>query len=647
MATTDVALQKEQKAELETLNKGISDLIKSVKEGNEIAAKDNSMVGKANEQFKEFGSNLGDMADRLNPLKQLSAGIDSLKGSLKMPELPEAVTNPMGAIKGAFGKLMEPKATKEEIANNEIAEKQLGKLEELAEDNISILSELQDQSKKLGQLTTVETDTDVSDQIKIEPIQEGPQSSLLEAPESMEDGFLMVAEQVEDMKNLFTAEGIYHDNFFGQNGVLGVLKSIDDRQERLALRDDPQVTQVMGDSGVPQGPDEGVTGSVPKALKGLGGLGKGFGDLIGGIVGGIGDGFAKVGRSFKNVALGALAIGLVGAALIPSAKAFQMFSEVSWKAVGIGVTVLLALVGAVALIGAIMTSGVGAVAILAGAGALAILGAAMIPAAKGFEIFGKALNEHLAPAIQKILPALSEFIDKLGDTIVKIVEGIGNAIADTIDRLVRSVGQLGTELTRYNDIDAGNMLKLGPALISLAAGLTALTAGGLLSSVGGGLAKLFSFGKAKSPFEKLEDLGKAGPGILDAANGVDLLGTAMTRLSIAAKSFSGDEIRKNLEKTIKAIAKGLKEIDGKKLKSLNEALEVLMPEVNTGFQMDASQGQVREGELALAGQAGMNALNAPVTNNNQTTTTSTNVFGRGDQVNRTKRAVMTARPIYA
>ena len=53
--------------------------------------------------------------------------------------------------------------------NNEISQKQLGKLEELAEDNISILSELQDQSKKLGQLTTVQTDTDVSDQIKIEP----------------------------------------------------------------------------------------------------------------------------------------------------------------------------------------------------------------------------------------------------------------------------------------------------------------------------------------------------------------------------------------------------------------------------------------------------------------------------------------------
>ena len=647
MATTDVALQKEQKVELENLNKGISDLISAVKEGNVNAAKDSSFVGKANEQFKEFGSNLGDMADRLNPLKQLSAGIDSLKSTFKMPELPEAVTNPMGAIKGAFGKFMEPKATKEEIANNQIAEKQLGKLEELTEDNIDIFSELQNQSEKLGKLTLGQTDTDVSDQIKIEPIQEGPQTSLLEAPESMEDGFLMVAEQVEDMKNLFTAEGIYHDNFFGQNGVLGVLKSIDDRQERLALRDDPEVTQVMGDGGVPQGPDEGVTGSVPKALKGLGGLGKGFGDLIGGIVGGIGDGFKKVGRSFKQVALGALAIGLIGAALIPSAKAFQMFGDVSWKAVGIGVTVLLALVGAVALIGAIMSSGVGTVAILAGAGALALLGLALVPVAKSFEIFGKALNEHLAPAIQKILPSLSAFIDKLGDTVVTIVEGIGSAIADTIDRLVRSVGQLGTELTRYNDIDAGNMLKLGPALLSLAGGLTALTAGGLLSSVGGGLTKLFSFGQAKSPFEKLADLGQAGPGILDAANGVNMLGDGLERLNEVAQKFADTNVKKNLENTVKAIAKGLKEIDSTKLKSLNDVLDVLMPEVNTGFQMEAVQGQLRDSELALAGNNSATAISAPVTTNNSTSQVNTNLFARGDQVNRTKRAVMTARPIYA
>ena len=88
----------------------------------------------------------------------------------------------------------------------------------------------------------------------------------------------------------------------------------------------------------------------------------------------------------SQILAGAAALVIVAGAVFVFGKAVQEFMKVSWESVGMAVVSMLALVGAVALLGAIMSSGVGAVAILAGA-------AAMLVVATSVYVLGKALQE--------------------------------------------------------------------------------------------------------------------------------------------------------------------------------------------------------------------------------------------------------------
>ena len=88
------------------------------------------------------------------------------------------------------------------------------------------------------------------------------------------------------------------------------------------------------------------------------------------------------------------------------AKAAQEFATVSWEDMAKAGVGLLGLVGALALVGAIMTSGVGAVAILAGAAALVIM-------AGGLYVLGKALQE-VGEGMNLMEPALA-LVSSIGD----------------------------------------------------------------------------------------------------------------------------------------------------------------------------------------------------------------------------------------
>jgi len=135
-------------------------------------------------------------------------------------------------------------------------------------------------------------------------------------------------------------------------------------------------------------------------------IGKGIGSLFsaekpkipqgeggGGFMKSITDGMEKMNPA--KILAGAAALVIVAGAVFVFGKAVQEFMKVSWSSVGMAVVSMLALVGAVALLGAIMSSGVGAVAILAGAaamlvvaGSVYILGKAIQEIATGFEMLG-------------------------------------------------------------------------------------------------------------------------------------------------------------------------------------------------------------------------------------------------------------------
>jgi hypothetical protein len=112
----------------------------------------------------------------------------------------------------------------------------------------------------------------------------------------------------------------------------------------------------------------------------------------------------------KKLMEGGAALVLVAAAVFVFAKAVQEFMNVSWEAVGMAVVSMLALVGAVALLGTFMTGPVGlgvlvgAAAMLVIAAALFVLGKAIQEIATGFGMMGE-LTTQLT-ALVMIAPGL-------------------------------------------------------------------------------------------------------------------------------------------------------------------------------------------------------------------------------------------------
>ena len=173
---------------------------------------------------------------------------------------------------------------------------------------------------------------------------------------------------------------------------------------------------------------------------------------------------------------GAAAMIVVAAAVFVFGKAVQEFMKVSWSAVGKAVVSMLALVGAVALLGVLMSSGVGAVAIIAGA-------AAMVIVASSVYILGKALQE------------MASGFSMMGD-------------------LTSQIGQLVT-IAPGMALAAAGFLAMGVGIAGMAAGLALITpmlptllALGALAPAIGGLtgASSTSSGKANGSSEIAEKL---------------------------------------------------------------------------------------------------------------------------------------------
>ena len=163
---------------------------------------------------------------------------------------------------------------------------------------------------------------------------------------------------------------------------------------------------------VMQGKGTGLKNLIP----GKGGKGGGKSSSVtpsskgpaGGVGGGMMESMGKI--NMKAVLKGAAAMVIVAAAVFVFGKAVQEFMKVSWEAVGMAVVSMLALVGAVALLG-VALSGPQALFIIAGAAAMLIIAAALFvlgkaiqEIAKGFGMFGE-LTEQLS-ALVMISPGL-------------------------------------------------------------------------------------------------------------------------------------------------------------------------------------------------------------------------------------------------
>jgi hypothetical protein len=109
----------------------------------------------------------------------------------------------------------------------------------------------------------------------------------------------------------------------------------------------------------------------------------------------------------KQFMFGVVGLALLGASIIPFAFSMKMFSDISWSDVGKGVVSLGALTLAAIGLGFVMKSGIGAAALIAGAVAIGLLGAALIPFGYAAGLAGSGMKS-IAEALTSINPQLKE-----------------------------------------------------------------------------------------------------------------------------------------------------------------------------------------------------------------------------------------------
>ena len=233
-------------------------------------------------------------------------------------------------------------------------------------------------------------------------------------------------------------------------------------------------------SNISKGIQKGIS-ALSKGIADAGkGIGTGIGGLLKGTLTGLGQGLQVLGN--PKVLLGVAALTGIGAAMFVAGKAFQQFADINWAGVAAGAVALGILGGAAALIAPF------AVPMAIGAAAIGALGLALVP---------------FAAAVKIAAPAMVELMGSF-----KLL----------------------------NEVDPKNLLLLGPGLVSLAAGMAAFSAGGLIGSVLDGLGKLFG---SDSPFDKLAKIGVAAPAIVQMTDNMNNMGQTVDNFNSAIEQLDG------------------------------------------------------------------------------------------------------------
>ena len=270
---------------------------------------------------------------------------------------------------------------------------------------------------------------------------------------------------------------------------------------------------------------------------------------VGGVIKSIGKGFKYLGNNLKAIAKGALAMGLMGASLIPFALAAIKFNDVEWESLGKAGAALLGLAGVAFILGKASGS------MITGALAIGVLGGALWVAGKGFQQFAELdwktigmgfvaigglgiLAAVLGTALPFIIPGAIA-IAALGTALIPFAYAAGLA-APALTEIANAFGL-------FADVPIKTLFLVPVALAAIGAGLLALSAGGLGASVMDFIGGLFG---GDSPIEKLVKLAESAPGVV-------ALGAAM-------RSFGKD---------VDAMMAGLDKMDVDKVDKFSEGIE--------------------------------------------------------------------------
>ena len=242
----------------------------------------------------------------------------------------------------------------------------------------------------------------------------------------------------------------------------------------------------------------------------------------GGFLAGLGAQFTQAaGWLMKGAAIGASMIA-IGYGLVKLAEGIEPFNDIEWEAMGKAGVALTALVGAVALLGNLMT---GPQIIGLGIGAAAVAAV------------GLALRAFPTDVLRELSVLMATAFEGVGKTIERVFTGISNIINKITEMRTSVISATTEQIKQLAGVPANNMFAAAKGIQAIKDALDGFAPGifaGISQSIGG----LFAPDKI-GPLDKMASL---GPQLQNSAVGFTAFKAALTGMNLANLSMTSDQI---------------------------------------------------------------------------------------------------------
>ena len=262
-----------------------------------------------------------------------------------------------------------------------------------------------------------------------------------------------------------------------------------------------------------------LSGGATTAAPAAGGAAAGA--QSGGFLAGLGAQFTQAaGWLMKGAAIGASMIA-IGYGLVKLAEGIEPFNDIEWESIGKAGVALTAVVGAVALLGNLMT---GPQIIGLGIGAAAVAAV------------GLALRAFPTDVLRELSVLMATAFEGVGKTIERVFTGISNIISKITEMRTAVISATTEQIRQLAGIPADNMFAAAKGIQAIKDALDGFAPGifsGISQSIGG----LFAPEKV-GPLDKMASL---GPQLQNAAVGFTAFKSAINGMNLANLSMTSDQ----------------------------------------------------------------------------------------------------------
>ena len=259
-----------------------------------------------------------------------------------------------------------------------------------------------------------------------------------------------------------------------------------------------------------------------------------------------------LGKGSTAMIKGAAAVAILGASVVPLAFGLNLMKDVGIGTIGVLAAGLITLGVSAAAMGSFLPL------ILMGAVAIGALGVAILPFALAAKLLGGAM-ESISAGLKTIadLPILevAGSLLVLGGTFTLMLPFIPGLLLTSVAlglmgvallpfaigaKLASNASEgLAEQIQLLAQVNWLNLMLAAPALLSLAAGMVALSAGGLVSGLLDGFGKLFG---SESPFDKLATLSQNAKHIVDMSKEMRNMSSTMGEFESALEAIDANKI---------------------------------------------------------------------------------------------------------